>query len=102
MSTKSAGLRRWAVALAVALVLFYVGMAYLNLWLTGRRLAEEANRLRWEIAQLEIESRRLGAELAHYSTDRGIEALAREQLGLARPGETLVLFLWEPAVSARQ
>lgn len=94
--------RRLLVALAVALLLVYIGLAYLNLWLLGRRLHEDAARLRHEIAQLEIESRRLGAELAYYATDAGVEQLAREQLGLARPGETLVLFIPDSASARRE
>lgn len=88
-------LRRLALVLALVLLSAYIGLAYLNLWLIGQGLREDIVRLRREIAQLEIESRRLGAELAYYSTDAGIEELAREQLGLARPGETLVLFVHE-------
>jgi cell division protein DivIC len=94
--------RRLALTLAVALLVGYIGLAYLNLWLIGQGLREDAARLRHEIAQLEAESRRLGAELAYYNTDAGIEELAREQLGLARPGETLVLFVREPDRSARR
>lgn len=94
--------RRLLLALAVALLLVYIGLAFLNLWLLGRRLHEDAVRLRLEIAQLEIESRRLGAELAYYATDAGVEELAREQLGLARPGETLVLFVREGEAARRE
>ena len=48
--------------------------------------------LEQEIARLEDENRRLAADVVALKRDpRAIEAIAREQLGLVRPGETVFL-----------
>ncbi|HET7294582.1 MAG TPA: septum formation initiator family protein [Vicinamibacteria bacterium] len=51
-----------------------------------------AEALRGELDELKAENLRLGAEIASLRTDpRAIERLAREELGLARPGETVFI-----------
>ena len=54
----------------------------------GRPLPDDAH----EIEDLQAENARLGNEIAALRSDpRAIERLAREELGLARPGETVFL-----------
>jgi cell division protein FtsB len=53
---------------------------------------ERTDSLKREIHELEGDNARLAAEiLALRSDPHSVEALAREQLGLARPGETVFL-----------
>jgi cell division protein FtsB len=53
---------------------------------------ERASVLRAEVEELRSENARLAEEIRALRSDpRAIERLAREQLGLARPGETLFL-----------
>jgi cell division protein FtsB len=53
---------------------------------------QRAESLAREIDDLRAENRRLASEIAALKEDPGsIEHLAREQLGLARPGETVFL-----------
>jgi len=62
----------------------------------------EVDALRGEIEGLRADNSRLAAEIADLRTSpRAIERLAREQLGLARPDETLFLIREEDAPSPR-
>jgi cell division protein FtsB len=89
------GLRRKAATLAsvIALIALLVGALFGDrglLHLIDQRHRAEA--LAREIEDLEAENARLGKEIAALRSDpRSIERLAREELGLARPGETVFL-----------
>jgi len=90
-----AGLRRKAVALTSVLLLIalLVGSMFGDrgiLHLITQRQRAEA--LREEIESLREENLRLYARIHELRTDpRAVERLAREELGLARPGETVFL-----------
>ena len=59
---------------------------------------ERAARLAQELDELRSENLHLAAEIQALRTDpRAIERLAREELGLARPGETVFLIRDETA-----
>jgi cell division protein FtsB len=85
------GLRRKAATLGsiIALIALVVGSLFGDrgiLHLVQQR--ERAEALRREIEALRNENGLLGAEIAALKSDpRAIERLAREDLGLARPGE---------------
>ncbi len=89
------GTRRkaWLLGTGIALIALVVGSVFgdrgfLNLVEKRRHVAE----LRIEIEGLRSENARLAAEVgALRSSPRAIERLAREQLGLARPDETVFL-----------
>ena len=89
------GLRRKAATLAsvIALIALLVGALFGDrglLHLIDQRHRAEA--LAHEIEDLEAESARLARQIAALRSDpRAIERLAREELGLARPGETVFL-----------
>jgi cell division protein FtsB len=58
---------------------------------------ERAEALAREIDQLRADNSRLATEIAGLRADpAAIERLAREELGLARPGETVFLIREEP------
>jgi cell division protein FtsB len=88
-----AGLRRKAAVIAslLALVALLVGSFFGDrgmLQLMAQR--RKAELLQQEIQNLRGENQRLAEEIAALRSDpRAIERLAREQLGLARPGETI-------------
>ncbi len=89
------GARRkaWVLGTVIALVALVVGSVFgdrgiLNLVEKRRRVDE----LHGEIEGLRSENAQLAAEIAALRTSpRAIERLAREQLGLARPDETVFL-----------
>ncbi len=89
------GLRRKAATLGsiIALIALIVGSFFGDRGML-RMLAqrERTESLREEIEQLRVENARLAAEVVALKTDpRAVEKLAREDLGLARPGETVFL-----------
>ena len=98
------GTRRkaWMLGTAIALIALVVGSVFGDrgfLNLVEKR--QHVEQLRLEIETLRVENAHLAAEVgALRSSPRAIERLAREQLGLARPDETVFL-LREDDGSAR-
>lgn len=98
------GLRRKALLLfaGLALVALVVGSIFgdkglLDVWEQRRRTQD----LEHEVDALRAENARLSEEIRALRTDaRAIERLAREQLGLARPDETVFL-VTDPEGAAR-
>lgn len=86
-------MRVWVLGTVIALIALAVGSVFgdrgiLNL-LAKRRQVEA---LRSELDALRAENARLAGEIAALRTSpRAIERLAREELGLARPDETVFL-----------
>ncbi len=85
--------RAWVLGTLIALIGLGVGAVFgdrglLNL-LQKRQQTDE---LRQQIEELRAENARLAADVAALrSSPRAIERVAREQLGLARPDETVFL-----------
>lgn len=85
--------KAWVLGTVIALVALVVGSVFgdrgiLNL-VDKRRQVES---LRQEIEQLRLDNARLAGEVAALrSNPRAIERLAREELGLAHPDETVFL-----------
>lgn len=98
---KEVGLRRKAATLAsiIALIALVVGSLFGDrgfLYLVQQR--QRAGALAQELETLRAENARLAAEIVALKSDpRAIERLAREQLSLAQPGETLFLIREESA-----
>jgi cell division protein FtsB len=88
-----AGRRAWVLGTVIALVALTVGSVFgdrgiLNLM----HKRQEVEELRVELETLRAENARLASEVvALRSSPRAVERLAREQLGLARPDETVFL-----------
>jgi cell division protein FtsB len=93
------GLRRKAAALAsvIAVIALVVGALFGDrglLQLAAQR--ERSQALARQLQDLREENRGLGAEIAALKTDpAAIERLAREQLGLAKPGELVFVIRGE-------
>ncbi len=89
----AAGRRAWVLGTVIALVALGVGSVFgdrgiLNLM----HKREQVQDLRMELEALRTENARLASEIAALRSDpRAVERLAREQLGLARPDETVFL-----------
>lgn len=75
------------VVIVVAMVLVSFGRI---MWV-GYELTQRADDIRGQIVQLEEENQRLHAELEYLMTDEAAEELAREKLGWARPGDTVLV-----------
>jgi len=69
-------------------------------FLAMRRTQKEIQRLRQEIQQMKADNRELAGQLKALKSDpRMIERIAREEMGLARPGELIFKL---PAAPAKQ
>jgi cell division protein FtsB len=85
------GRRAWVLGTAIALLALAVGSVFgdrgiLNLM----HKRQQVEQLRGELESLRAENVRLASEVvALRASPRAIERLAREQLGLARPDETV-------------
>ena len=77
---------RLIVGLAVPLLLYGL-VATGQKALDNYRLNQEAEALRTEIAGLRSENIQLQLQIEHARTDTAIETIAREQLGLIKPGD---------------
>ena len=88
-----ARMRAWVLGTVIALIALGVGSVFGDrgiLNMLGER--EKLESLRSELEGLRAENARLSAEIEDLRTSpRAIERLAREELGLARPDETVFL-----------
>jgi len=93
------GRRAWVLGTAIALLALTVGSVFgdrgiLNLMRKRQQVAQ----LRGELESLRAENVRLASEVvALRASPRAVERLAREQLGLARPDETVFLLRQDEA-----
>jgi cell division protein FtsB len=83
---------RLAAVLAVPLLL-YALVATGQKALENYRLNQEADALRAELVSLRAQNIELQQQIEQARTDSAIEALAREQLGLIKPGDHAVLLV---------
>lgn len=82
-----------AAFLLVIAALVWVGVLYFPLMHQNEVMRQQIGRLDKQIEHEEVASRRLRLEIDSLKTDpKTVERLAREQLGLARPDETVVRF----------
>ena len=88
-----AKLTRVIVFLLFLAVLLGIGVWYLPLIKTNERMRKRINVLEAQIRQAEDTSRQLKTSIEALRTDpRAVERLARERLGYARTGETVIRF----------
>ncbi|HEV2437249.1 MAG TPA: septum formation initiator family protein [Verrucomicrobiae bacterium] len=88
-----------AFALVVIAVLLLIGMWNLPLIQQNERMRADILRLQTQLQIEEAKSRQLQAQIDELQNDPGaVERLAREKLGYAKPGETVIHF--EPATNA--
>jgi len=86
-------LTRAVVFLLVVAAAVAVGFWYLPLIQQNERMRKEILRLETQIQQEEETSRQLRAMIEALGRDpKAVERLARERLGYAKPGETVVRF----------
>jgi cell division protein FtsB len=86
-------MRAWVLGTVIALIALGVGSVFGDrgiLSMLGER--EKVEALQTQLEDLRAENARLSAEISDLRTSpRAIERLAREELGLARPDETVFL-----------
>ena len=81
--------RNWTMLLAAALALLFLQDIFGTHGLIAmRRSQKEAKQVQEEISQLDEENRKLEEKVQRLKSDpAAIERIAREEMGLARPGE---------------
>lgn len=86
-------LTKAAVALVVVAFALLIGMYYLPLLQQNERMRADILRLQAQLQIEEAKSKQLQAQIDALQNDpNAIERLAREKLGYARPGETVIRF----------
>ena len=91
-------LTRIVVFLFILAILLIIGEWYLPLIQQNERMRKENLRLDAQIQKAEETSKQLKASIDALKYDpKAVERLARERLGYARPGETVIRF--EPATT---
>ena len=84
----------WVLFLLPTLV--YAGITVADRWYQSYLLAPEEAELRVEINELRLENLQLQATLVRAKSDQAIESVAREQLGLVRPGDRAFALVGPP------
>lgn len=91
-------LTKVAVGLVIVALLLLIGMKFLPLLQQNERMRADILRLQTQLQIEEAKSRQLQAQIDELRNDpNAIERLAREKLGYAKPGETVIHF--EPATN---
>ncbi len=99
-ASRTPRLPRWALPLILLAVLILMLNAFGSSYLSVYRLRREAVRLDREVADLRRENAQLREEIRRLHRPQYIERLAREQLGLVKPGEIPVILV-HPTPSPR-
>jgi cell division protein FtsL len=86
MKLKRAGIIAKIVILALAV---YATVSLVNLKAKVTQAQECHDRLEQEVAQAEMENSGLSYDIAHSGDDATIEDIARDKLGLVKPGEKI-------------
>ncbi len=83
---------KWRLAIA-GLVAFIglVAFSFSGLVLNGYRLNQQAEALRQEIQELKVQNEQLQKEATFLESAEGLEKMAREELGLVKPGEVAII-----------
>jgi len=93
-------LTRVVIALLIVAALLGVGIWYLPLIKQNERMRKETLRLDGEIQKEEAALRKLKSSIDAMDDPKTVERLAREKLGYAKPGETVVRFEAPPTNQA--
>lgn len=86
------GLLPLLIAAIVLLVLIVIGERAVQ----NHGMQQEAKAAERRVEQLKKENQRLNQELQYYQSDQYIEKMAREELGLVRPGDVAVAIVGTP------
>ncbi|HAJ31838.1 MAG TPA: cell division protein FtsL [Candidatus Atribacteria bacterium] len=77
----------WAIIL---LLIFYVVFLFSDKYARTLQLKEDIKRLESEIEELKMKNNNLSEEVESLKSDKSVEKIAREELGLTKPDEILI------------
>ncbi|HZK40004.1 MAG TPA: septum formation initiator family protein [Atribacterota bacterium] len=79
------------IVLAVILLLiFYIVFLFSDKYARTLQLKEDIKRLESELEELKLKNNNLSEEVESLQSDKSIEKIAREELGLTKPDEILI------------
>lgn len=77
----------WAIIL---LLIFYIVFLFSDKYARTLQLKEDIKRLELEIEELKMKNNNLSEEVESLKSDKSVEKIAREELGLTKPDEILI------------
>lgn len=77
----------WVIIL---LLIFYVVFLFSDKYARTLQLKEDIKRLELEIEELKMKNNNLSEEVESLKSDKSVEKIAREELGLTKPDEILI------------
>jgi len=77
----------WAIIL---LLIFYIVFLFSDKYARTLQLKEDIKRLESELEELKLKNNNLSEEVESLQSDKSIEKIAREELGLTKPDEILI------------
>ncbi len=75
----------------IAVILFIAGVQYYQNIKKMERLQTKIEKLENNINEAKVKNKKIAEELKNVDNDEYIEKIAREKLGLVKPGEVLVM-----------
>lgn len=90
------------LALFILPALAYASYSVGDRWYQNYLLNQEEAALRADVARLRDENIRLQKELSAARSDAGVEQVAREQLGLVKPGDQAIQIVGPPTPASRE
>ena len=77
----------WVIIL---LLIFYVVFLFSDKYARTLQLKENIKRLEFELEELKLKNNSLSEEVESLKSDKSVEKIAREELGLTKPDEILI------------
>ena len=77
----------WAIIL---LLILYIVFIFSDKYARTLQLKEDIKRLESEIEELKLKNNNLSEEVESLKSDKSVEKIAREELGLTKPDEILI------------
>lgn len=77
----------WAIIL---LLIFYIVFLFSDKYARTLQLKEDIKILELEIEELKLKNNNLSEEVESLKSDKSVEKIAREELGLTKPDEILI------------
>jgi len=77
----------WAIIL---LLILYIVFLFSDKYAQRLQLKEDIKILESEIEELKLKNNNLSEEVESLKSDKSVEKIAREELGLTKPGEILI------------
>jgi len=74
----------------ILLLIFYIVFLFSDKYARTLQLKEDIKRLESELEELKLKNNNLSEEVESLQSDKSIEKIAREELGLTKPDEILI------------